>query len=154
DAGHPDVHEHDVGLVLARQRDRPLAVVCLSDNDDVGLRVEQRAEARAHERLIVGEDDRDHRAGTGRCATTRKPPPSRGPAPTLPPSAAARSRMPAMPLPSTASSAPPTPSSTTSTHKSSSRPPRATRTSTEWACACRVTLVSASCTIRYAASST
>ena len=85
-----------------------LTVVCLADHDDVGLGVEQRAKAGPHERLIVGEDDRDHRVsrvGTGRWATTRKPPPSLGPASTVPPSAAARSRMPAMPLPGVATAA-------------------------------------------------
>ena len=40
------------------------------------------AKAGPHERLIVGEDDRDHRVsrvGTGRWATTRKPPAPRSP---------------------------------------------------------------------------
>ena len=68
DAGHADVHEHDVGAMLERQAHRLLAVGRLADDGDVVLRVEQRPEAAPHQRLVVGDDDGDHGASTGRCA--------------------------------------------------------------------------------------
>jgi hypothetical protein len=66
DARHADVHEHDVGQCLPRARDRLGAVARLADDLDVGLRAQDHAKARAHEALVVGEQDADHRAaGSG-----------------------------------------------------------------------------------------
>ena len=51
-----------------------------------GLGVEDHPEAGADERLVVDEQDADHaRASTGSSARSTKPPPSRGPASSVPP---------------------------------------------------------------------
>ena len=74
DAGHADVHQHDVGALAARERDRLVAVARLADHLDVVLGVEQGPEAPAHQRLVVGEHDPDHRCPPiGNRARTRKP---------------------------------------------------------------------------------
>ena len=66
-------------------------------------RLEHRLEAGAHHRLVVGDDDAQpaHAARRRRAATARtsKPRPSRGPAVSVPPNSAARSRMPTRPWP-------------------------------------------------------
>ena len=65
--GHLDVHQHHVGLAPAREIDRRRPVPGLADDLDAGLRLEDRAEAGAHERLIVGDEHADgheaHRIG-------------------------------------------------------------------------------------------
>ena len=87
----------------------------------------------------------------GRLARTLQPPPAPRPASTDPPTAAARSRIPRSPLPGAvavaASPSAPSPSSETSIVTASGS--RRTSTRACEACACRATLVSASCTIRY-----
>ena len=82
------------GTVLAREPHRLVAVGRLADHLDVVLGVEQRAEAGAHERLVVGEQDADHRDRQPRAPTRNaaaraaaRPRASRR-------AAAARSRMP------------------------------------------------------------
>jgi hypothetical protein len=117
EAGHADVHQHDVGDEAARRVGRLVAVGGLADHLDAVLRGQQRPKARAHERLVVGEQDADHR---GSLARTRNPPRAPGPVMSSPSSAAARSRMPFSPLPATSSSMP-GPSSSTSTSMSSGR---------------------------------
>ena len=64
--GHLDVHEHDVGIEPVDELDRLLAVRSLPADGDSGLALEDRAEARTHERLVVGDDDRDLAVGVGR----------------------------------------------------------------------------------------
>src|SRR6202042_1539728 len=66
---------------------------------DVVFRLEQRPDAAADQRLVVGEQDPDQVAGVsaGISARTWKPPPSLGPACSRPPSAVTRSRMPMRP---------------------------------------------------------
>ena len=59
DAGHLDVHQHDIGLQPLRDRDGLLPVACLADDLDVVLGLEDQPEAGAHQRLVVGEDDAD-----------------------------------------------------------------------------------------------
>ena len=54
---HPDVHEHDVGTGPLAELDAEPTVLGITDDFDVGLRVEDHAEAVAHQRLVV--DDRD-----------------------------------------------------------------------------------------------
>jgi hypothetical protein len=56
DSRHPDVHQHDVGCVLAGGSDGLLAVACLGDDLDVAGGLEHGFEPRPHHRLIV----RDH----------------------------------------------------------------------------------------------
>lgn len=84
-AGHPDVHQHDVGPLLLRQQYGLCAVRGLSYDLHVGLRVDEYAEGAAQQGLVVGEQDTDRRHTgspeargrvlTGRIAWTRKPPP-------------------------------------------------------------------------------
>ena len=58
----------------------------LADDLHLGLGVEDHAEAGAHERLVVDEQDADHvRDSIGSTARRTKPPPSRGPASSVPP---------------------------------------------------------------------
>ncbi|MCO5614894.1 hypothetical protein L7F22_069179 [Adiantum nelumboides] len=64
-AGHADVHEDDVRVVLAGRGDGLCAVGGLGDDVQVGLRAEQRAEPGADERLVVGEQDPDHLSAPG-----------------------------------------------------------------------------------------
>src|SRR4029453_17029012 len=99
--------------------ERPGAVLCFADHFDVGLGVQQHAEAGPYEGLVVGQDDSDHEgtsARVGSTARTRNPPPGRAAAESVPPSPAARSRMPARPWPGLVlSTVEPRPSSATST---------------------------------------
>jgi hypothetical protein len=70
-ARHADVHEHHVKMRAARDLDRRGAVTGLGDDIDVGLGVQQRAEARTHQHLVVDHRDPDHRvSGTGNDAST------------------------------------------------------------------------------------
>ena len=54
---HADVHQHDVGRVLGRGRDRLLAGAGLGDDLDVAGGLEHGLEAGAHHRLVVGDHD-------------------------------------------------------------------------------------------------
>src|SRR6185437_10987746 len=140
------------------QPDRHGAVGGLADHLDAVLGVQQGREPGSDQGLVVGQQDPDHRGSSGsvakgRRARTAKPPPGSRPAVSCPPRAAARSVMPRIPLP------PPregpgrsVPSSSTSITRSPSSAP--IWMLTREACACRTTLVSASCTIRYPAAST
>ena len=58
-AGHHDVHQHDVGLVLDRLEDRPLGVRRLADRLDVGLGVEHAPQAGADDGVVVDDEDAD-----------------------------------------------------------------------------------------------
>jgi hypothetical protein len=53
---HLDVHQHDARPPRARQVDRIAPVGSLADYGDAGLRLEDRAEAGAHEGLVVGDE--------------------------------------------------------------------------------------------------
>ena len=105
---HADVHEHDVGRQFARERDRLGAVGGLAHDLEVGRRVDEHAEAAAHERLVVGDEHADRRVAhvmtrsSRRVAAARRRGsrrPAAAPASNVPPSAATRSRMPARPWP-------------------------------------------------------
>ena len=91
---HPQVHQHDVRVVLRGQRERLLAVGRGGHQLDAVEQPEQRAEALADDALVVGEQDADHCAGSH--SSTLKPS-SVGPAFRRPPSSSARSRMPVSP---------------------------------------------------------
>ena len=60
--GHADVHQHDVGPPAPHDVHRRAAVGRLADDGDVGLGVEDHAEAGAQEPLVVGDHDGDRRA--------------------------------------------------------------------------------------------
>jgi hypothetical protein len=71
DARHAHVHQHDVGLELGRALGRLGAVAGLADHLEVRLAGQDHAKPGAHQALIVGEQDADHRAGpSGRRART------------------------------------------------------------------------------------
>ncbi len=94
--GHADIHHHHVRVGVPDQLYRLGAGSGLAGHVDIGCLLDQHPQARADQRLIVGQDDPDgHRAGAGSGSRTamRKPPPGRGPAEKSPLSSAARSRM-------------------------------------------------------------
>ena len=100
--GHLDVHEHDVRIELLRELDRLGAVPRLADDLEVGLGLEDQAEARPHELLVVGQQHADcscRAASSGSLAWTRKPPSGRGPALSSPPNRPTRSLIPMSPRP-------------------------------------------------------
>jgi len=94
--------QQDVGAKGPHRSDRLRAVAGLADDLDVALAVEDHDEARAHQFLIVHDQDTDrHRrpGSSGISACTLNPPPRRGPVVMRPPNSATRSRMPISPLP-------------------------------------------------------
>src|SRR4029453_16873595 len=100
DFRHPDVHQDHVRLRLAGGEDRREAVRGLADDLEARLGLEDHPEARAYERLVVGDQDLRHALlSSGRWALTTKPPPFRGPDSSEPPTSDTRSRSPAGPCP-------------------------------------------------------
>jgi hypothetical protein len=83
-ARHADVDEADVGPELAGEADRLGPVGSLGDHFDVGLVLEDQAQAAADHRLVVGEQNPDAHAfllaGSGSVAATTQPPSGPGPA--------------------------------------------------------------------------
>jgi hypothetical protein len=97
---HLNVHQRDVRAVLGGQPHRLQPVGGLGGHLDVVFGVQQRADAAADQRLVISQQHPDHDgARAGSSARTRKPPASRGPARSRPPSAVTRSRMPMRPSP-------------------------------------------------------
>ena len=58
--GHPHVHEDDVRSELNGQRDRLIAVSGFSDDLDLGLAFEDRAERAPEGRRVVDDESPDH----------------------------------------------------------------------------------------------
>ena len=86
--GHADIHQHDVGPQRPGGLDRLTPVAGLANDLEVGLGVEDHAEACADERLVVGDQDADHPAASGWSgsrARTAYPCPFRVPASSRPP---------------------------------------------------------------------
>ena len=80
---HPDVHQNEVGTQAARLGDSFRTVARLADDLRLRLGVEDLAQADAHERLIVCDQNGRHRIGSR--TRTAKPPPGRRPASRRPP---------------------------------------------------------------------
>ena len=59
-AGHHDVQQHDVRLLLQRLEDGSLGVRRLADGLDVRLGVEHAAQAAAHDGVVVDDEHTDH----------------------------------------------------------------------------------------------
>ena len=100
DAGHANVHQHDVRPQPLHGLDGLEPVSHVRSNIDLGVDLEQLAKAGTHERLVVGDDDAHAQLGTvpsGSQALTLKPPSPRLPASSVPPCSSTRSRMPASP---------------------------------------------------------
>ena len=58
-AGHPDVHDHDVGTATLGKRDGGLAVGRLADHADVRRSAERQAEPFAHDLMVVDDEAGD-----------------------------------------------------------------------------------------------
>ncbi len=86
-ARHADVHQDDVGREARGEPRRLLAVLGLADDLEVGLALEDDAEAAADERLVVREQDPDHAGApwSGMRARISKPPVAPGPLVSVPP---------------------------------------------------------------------
>ena len=76
-AGHADVHQHDVGVVRRGGGHRLLAGPRLGDDLDRAGRLEHGLEARAHHRLVVGDDDAQPAHAARRRRGARRGPRSR-----------------------------------------------------------------------------
>ena len=74
-AGHPDVHQDDVGLVLGDRRRDLVAVGGLADDRDLLDPAEHHRQPRADERVVVDDQHADH-PGHGNHACSRKSPSS------------------------------------------------------------------------------
>jgi hypothetical protein len=100
-AGHVQVHQHDLGIGGGDGVDRGRAVLGLAHHGDPGQRAEQQDQAFADGGLVV-RDDHGHRLGVvcqvGILRVTCQFPAS-GPASKVPPASAARSRRPTRPKP-------------------------------------------------------
>ena len=72
EAGHLDVHQHDVRLHAAREPHGRGAVRGVADDLHVVLGVEQGPEPGPHQRLVVGEQDPDHAVGTAAARAGRQ----------------------------------------------------------------------------------
>src|SRR5712691_13117172 len=146
-ARHHDVEQHDVGLVRPHLEDRFTRVARLADDLEVVLGVEEHAQARADDGVVVDDDDAYHAAGTS--ATIVVPAPGDDSTWSRPSRSATRSRIPERPRPPSrpaSSGTKPWPSSSITAVTDSPR--RTRRMLTRRAPACLATFVSASCTIR------
>ena len=56
---HPDVGDHDIGLVLRHEVEERIEVFAGTDDLDVGVGVEQSRDSLAHEVVVFGDDDAD-----------------------------------------------------------------------------------------------
>jgi len=127
DVGHADVEQAHVRPEPAGERHRRAAVSCLTDDLDVGLRVEDHPEPGSDDLLIVGKDDSDRHEPPrplGSTACTVHPRFRFGPASRVPPSSFARSAIPISPNPDAerGSKEPASPSSPTVSRTQSSSP--------------------------------
>ena len=135
DARHDEVDERDVGLQARDRLHRLLAVGGLPHDVDVVLQGEEAPQPLAHDRVVVGDEDADHR-GTSR--TMVVPAPGCDSMLSVPPSARARSSIEVRPSrrersPGSSGSKP-TPSSATATLRcpSSARSRTSTRLAPAW----------------------
>src|SRR6476646_2993145 len=150
DAGHREVHEHDVGSLLDAERDGCLAVADGADDLEIGMRTEQRHEPVSDDGVVVDDCDAYHVADTSR--STSVPEPGFDVTVSVPPADSARSRSSARPrcpparLVCTSSPSNPRPSS--ATRRLTVSPVCVTRTVTLHAAACAPALRIASCAVR------
>src|SRR5579885_548789 len=184
-AWHTHIHQHYIGRhFLGREEfdagQRFLTIASHADHFQVRLQFDQLAKALAQQALVIHNHyadmlihdyafspvlyatpalaPSDCRCLSGISTVTRQPRPGSGPACTVPPRGAARSRMPSKPKPGVRSSLPeadPWPlSNTVSSTWLSGSSLVESRRSTFVACACLRILVSASCAQRYSAMDT
>jgi len=112
-AGHPHVHQHDVGGCAAHGLERGVGVPSRGHHLEVRGAADDRCQTVADKLLVVDDRDPDHGAGpctvvavvpgcvtsSGSTAVSENPPSGVGPAVSRPPSAATRSRRPSRPRP-------------------------------------------------------
>src|SRR5262249_48429711 len=152
DAGHLQVHQHDIRPDALVHGDGLLAALGLADDLDARLAVEQRAQPLPHDGVVVDEQHPDRALGRfaqrGTSTRTRVPAPGALSTRSVPPSRSARSRMPGRPKPPPPRrfGSNPTPPSPTSSAARSAR--TSSRTVARLAWACLSTLLSASCATR------
>src|SRR5882724_3403471 len=99
DARHADIEQHDVGFVGGQHGQQFGGVARFGDHAQLRVLRHELPEARAHDRVIVGDDDANHTGAgvSGKRRRTVVPPPSRGSIVNWPPHRMARSRMPSRP---------------------------------------------------------
>src|SRR3954447_21334152 len=93
---HADVHEDDVGAVEVDRAEHLAAVRGLGDHVEVLGAGEHDPQAGAHERVVVDEQDADHR---GRLARRTYAPSGSTPCSSVPPASETRSASPIRPVP-------------------------------------------------------
>src|SRR3990172_3983477 len=65
--GHADVHQHDVRAQHARQAHGLVAIGCLADDLQIGLGIQERAQARAQDAVIIRDENPNrHKASPDR----------------------------------------------------------------------------------------
>ena len=100
---HADVHQHDVGPVEVDRAEHLAAVGGLGHHLEARRAGEHHPQAGAHERVIVDEQDADHR---GRRARRTKAPSGSTPCSSSPPASVTRSASPIRPVPAPGSGVP------------------------------------------------
>src|SRR5262249_12884537 len=73
DAGHLQVHQHDVRPLLLRRLDRRLAVAVGPDEVDVVGPAQELLEPAPHDRMVVCDEDADHEVGPRRRIVVPRP---------------------------------------------------------------------------------
>src|SRR5271165_2004597 len=154
-ARHVQVHEDDLRVFRRDDLDGGLAVLGLAGHGDPGHGTEQQHQALADGGLVVGDDDGNRLRVLGHAGIFRqiRHVPAAGPASSVPPAPAARSRRPFRPAPApVAASGPAWPAGgsglATVTMTWPASKPRLSATG--WPGACLRALVSPSCAVRYA----
>src|SRR3954452_8441617 len=120
--GHVEVHDNDIWRCAGCERYRLFAVGCLADHCCIGEGGEQGAQPLAEDGVVVRKEHSQwcgHAVVSGRCASTRVPPPGVTATSHWPPSSRARCAMDGRPTPCGWSADSPMPSSCTSTVRSS-----------------------------------
>src|SRR5581483_6047220 len=160
EAGHHEVHEDHVGPQPGRLGHRRLPVAGLPDDLEVGPGGEEGAQALAHDRVVVDDQEPDGRRpahGAGTHARTVVPRPGAETISNRPPTASTRSRIDTRPSRRAAidraCGSKPTPSSATDSRVPPPERSASTVTVTAEASACRRALESASCATRHSSSS-
>src|SRR5206468_9542024 len=155
DAGHREIHQHDVGHFSGDEADRSIAIAGATDHVDVLLGLEQASETHAQELMVVHERDAGHLVGTSTWIVV--PSPTADATDSVPPEPSTRSpmtRMPTWPLAVDCwrrAASNPTPSSRiSSTARWSGRD---SWMHTWEARECEITLRTASCAARYSKAS-
>ena len=95
-AGHPQIHENDVGEQVSGQGDRLVTVTGGAHHLDLWQEAEHQCQSFTDHPLVVSDENTDWLAHAGTCNSTRKPPRVIAVV-SSPPSSSARSRIPVRP---------------------------------------------------------